>query len=211
MDGGNFDWRTLGKADYSQAAALVASLPEEHRGKLVNGVREVLVRIVHLGWQQAGRSGTGAAYCWPSEAWLAKAIGRSDRTVRRCLVVLSQAGLISYRRRATKGGAWTSNLYQVGKTFMASLFARGKKKVQSFRDRTKMSTNDLKREYKAVATPDVSDKARELMEKYRANHPALGRAPQDGSAYAVFDAAPSVQERKALLKKQAEYLIARGD
>jgi hypothetical protein len=145
-----FNWSTLGKADYAQASALVSSLPEEHRSKLVNGVRETLTRIVFLSWKQSEHSGRGSAYCWPSEAWLAKAIGRSERTVRRCLTILSKAGLLTWRRRSTKGGAWTSNLYQVGKTFLASLFARGKKKVQSFRDRTKMADNDLKREYKAA-------------------------------------------------------------
>lgn len=151
MESVAFDWRSLGKADYSQASALVASLPEEHRAKLVNGVRETLVRIVYLSWKQSEHSGTGAGYCWPSETWLAKAIGKSERTVRRCLVILSKLGLLTWRRRLTKGGAWTSNLYQVGHTFLASLFARGKKKVQQFRDRTKLSDNDLKREYKASA------------------------------------------------------------
>lgn len=148
---GHFDWRTLGKADYAQASALVSSLPEGVRKKFKNDSREVCTWIVFLGWKQAEKSGKGAAYCYPTEGWLARKIGKSDRTIRRCLVLLRDAGIIQWRHRQGKFSAWTSNLYSLGKSFLATLFARSSKKGQRIQARTYLSDNDLKREYKANA------------------------------------------------------------
>ena len=167
MNSEGFNWQALGKADYSQASALVSSLPEENRKCLEGVSRELLVRILHLSWVFAERSGRGAAYCWPTLKTLAGYLARSERTVERHLSKLQDAGLISYRRRTTAGGSWTSNLYQMGKTFLASLIARGKKKVQSFRVPTFLATNDLKREYKADAPIEQGSVKHQIDEKQR--------------------------------------------
>jgi len=149
MNGG-FDWRSLGKADYAQAAALVASLPETIRAQLNGTEKETLCRITHLIWTSAQTGGRGRGYCVPSEKWLARKVQRSERTVRRCLTVLRELGLVSWIRRKGSGNEWLSNLYTLGKSFLASLFARSAKKPQQIHQRTKMSDNNLKKGYNAA-------------------------------------------------------------
>jgi len=147
---GAFDWRSLGKADYAQAHALVASLPEEHRWKIKGVSHELLARILHLAWICSSKSGRGTAYCYPTLSTLARYVGRSVRTVERHLLALRACGLIQWTHRKNSEGAWTSNLYTMGKVFLASLFARGKKKPQQIQATTKMSTNNLKKGYNAA-------------------------------------------------------------
>jgi len=143
-----FDWRTLGKADYSQAHAIVASLPEAIRRQLPRGGHEILCRITFLCWSFAQRSGRGKAYAIPSERYLAESIGRSERTVRRILTALRSSGLLTWVRRLGPGRTWMTNLYQLGRSFLASLFARRGKKPQQNHQRPFLADNDLKREYK---------------------------------------------------------------
>ncbi len=150
---GHFNWSNLGKPDYSQATALVASLPGEIRNQIQGPGRELLCRLVYLSWSFAVRSGRNRGYCIPSESWLAKRISRSDRTVRRHLTILRELKLLSWVRRMTPGGAPTTNLYTIGSVFLASLYARGARKVQRNQDRTKMSNNDLKKGIEAAPKP----------------------------------------------------------
>lgn len=148
-EGSGFNWQMLGAPDYAQAGALVDSLPVQIRRRLRNDMREILQNIVYLGWQQAQRGGRGMAYCWPSEAWFASKLGKSVRTVQRCLVLLKEAGLVEWRRRFNPLKAPTSNLYQLGKSFVAALYARTAKKVQQIRDTTYLSHKNLKKVRKA--------------------------------------------------------------
>lgn len=164
---GGFDWRLLGKADYSQACALVASLPAAVRNKLRNGERELLCRITFLCWRFAQTSGRGKGYAIPSERWLGRVIMRSERTVRRCLTVLHRCGLLTWVRRKGAGNTWLSNLYTLGKSFLSSIFARQSKKVQQNHQRTKMADNDLKREYEADAPPSGRGRLTDLLQKLR--------------------------------------------
>lgn len=143
----------MGKPDYSQCAAMVASLPSPIRLQLSAPAQEVLQRIIYLCWTHATKSGRGVAYCVPSERWLAQQVQRSERSIRRYLTVLSRYGLVSWVRRLGPGGTWASNLYQLGKTFLASLYARAGKKVQQIHQRTFLADNDLKKGIR-VADPD---------------------------------------------------------
>jgi len=166
MNGG-FDWRSLGKADYAQANALVGSLPEDIRCQMNGTERETLCRITHLIWISAQTGGRGRGYCIPSERWLASKVQRSERTVRRCLTVLRGLGLLSWVRRKGKGNEWLSNLYTLGKSFLASLFARKGKKVKQIHQRTFLSDNDLKREYKASAPVQTGERLTDFLAKLR--------------------------------------------
>lgn len=207
---GTFDWRSLGKADYAQASALVSSLPEGIRIEIDGVAREILCRIIHLGWVRAQGSGTGAAFCYPKLLTLAKYVARSTRTAQRALVKLRRLGLVTWRHRMTKTGDNTSNLYQVGKTLLASLFARKGRKSPIKPATTKMSDNDLKREYKADVAPYVKPFVPpEWMMHRVAPTPSLQTTGSDNTAWDEEPKDPDAA-RKALLKQQAAALKARG-
>lgn len=174
----DFDWRQLGKADYSQACAVVGSLAAEVRDKLRNGERELLCRITFLCWSYALRSGRGKGYCIPSERYFAKVIARSTRTVRRALTVLRRLGLLTWVRRKGQGNDWMTNLYTLGNSFLASLFARQSKKVQQNHQRTKMADNDLKREYKADAPPQSTGRVSDFLLKIAAQRGLRADGPR---------------------------------
>src|SRR6267378_4054374 len=114
---GQFTWASLGKADYAQAAALVASLPPTIRQQLDGVAREVLCRITFLSWRFALTSGRGRAYCLPSEQYLGKVTFRSVRTVQRAIVKLRRLGLLTWKRRGNWKDGWKTNLYSMGKSF----------------------------------------------------------------------------------------------
>lgn len=203
-----FDWRTLGKADYSQAAALVASLPETTRSKLDGVSKEILCRITALCWSYAEKSGRGRGYAIPSQRYLARTSGRSERTVRRSITKLRALGLLSWIHRKTSGNSWTSNLYSIGKTFLASLFARKGKKPKQNHQRTFLADNDLKREYKASAPMQRGERLTDFLAKLRAEpKPPLGEATLD-SAADDWGQGEVVVDRKVELKRQAVRLLA---
>lgn len=108
----------------------------------------------------------------------------------------------------TTQGKRTSNLYQMGKTFMATLFARQGKKTQRIQTPTKMSNNDLKREYKATPESATGERLTDFLARHRAerNQP-LGAASFD-SATDDWGQEAVVVDRKTLLKRQAEQLLA---
>ena len=168
----SFDLRTLGKPDYSQAHAIVASIPENTRCQMRGIESELLARLLHIAWVFAAKSGRGAAYCWPTLATLARYTRRSVRTVERHMRTLKDLGLIQWIRRKNANGGWTSNLYTMGRVLLASLYARTGKKVKQFRDTTKTSTNDLKREYKADAPAVTGGRLTDFLENLRRNRPA---------------------------------------
>lgn len=210
MERGHFDWRSLGKADYAQAHALVAGLPSELRSQIAGVSNEILARLVHLMWYRAEHSGRGSAYCWPGLATLGRYCLRSVRTVQRHVVELVEAGLLTTKERFRENGLNTSSLYFPGPCLLASLFARHWKKKPMKWHTTKMSANDLKREYKADAPSDMGVKATGTEEKLREHRPHLA------SRHAVvFEprhemSKEEIDARKALLRQQAEYLKARG-
>lgn len=211
MSGGMvFDWRSLGKPDYSQACALVASIPAAQRNQMSGRERELLCRITFLTWSYASKSGRGIGYCVPSQRWLSGTIARSERSTRRYLVRLRKLGLLTWKCRMTNLGAWTSSLYTLGANFLASLIARKGKKTQQIQARTKLADNDLKREYKAAA--DTSEPA--IIVKYQEMKRLQPTISPEGASWeespSVEDEKKRVQERLALLKRQAESLKARG-
>lgn len=174
VERGSFDWRKLGKPDYSQCHAIVASLPPEVRQKMCGASIELLVRVLHLSWTFAWRSGRGTGYCWPMQSTLGKYIARSVRTVRRHLANLQASGLLRLKIRRTASNGYTSNLYIIGNTLVASLFARLAQKGQQNRRRPQMSDNDLKREYKADAPPQSMGRVSDfILKKYA----SLGLCP----------------------------------
>lgn len=183
----SFDWRTLGKADYSQAAALVASLPSDVRSQIKGVSDEILRRLVYLMWRYAEHSGRGNAYCWPALKTIAGYCDRTVRTVQRHLERLGEAGLIVAKQRTKGSGEHTSNLYQLGATFLASLFARGKRKSPIKPATTKMSHNDLKREYKADAPIERGERLTDFLVKLRANRPVTLEGQLVGSATDSWD------------------------
>lgn len=205
-----FDWRSLGQADYAQASALVSSLPEQWRKDLKAGERETLCRLIYLCWHYAAHSGRGIGYARPSEAWLAKVVGKCERTVRRYLVVLKDAGLLEWRHRMTKTGENTSNLYTIGKNFLAMLYARCRGKSPIKPVRTKMSADNLKKGYnaapespQALYTPPAWMNERERPPHLTSRH-VVEFAPKP-----VVEE-KTVEDRKAALLAQAERLKARG-
>lgn len=208
--GHSFDWRSMGKADYAQASALVSSLPEQWRGDLLAGEREVLCRLTFICWKFGERSGRGIGYARPSEAWLAKVVGRCERTVRRYLTVLRDSGLLEWKHRMTKTGANTSNLYTIGKNFLAMLYARSKGKNPMKSVRTKVSDDNLKKGYnaapentQALYTPPAWMEQREQPPHLASRH-VVAFAPKP-----VVEE-KTVEARKAALLAQAERLKARG-
>ena len=232
MNSGTFNWQSLGKPDYSHAHAYVASLPEGIRCQMDGTDKELTARILHLSWIFSQRSGRGSAYCWPTLTTLARYVGRCTRTVERHMEKLNTLGLISWKRRTTSTGGWTSNLYQIGKTFIASLFARKGKKVQQFRDTTKVSDNDLKREYKAApnagsrpyTSPSwMEERGKPLASSWNSQGEAapvrfeqLKREPLRTIEYVpadewdIADAKDAENQRREQLRKQAEMLRKRG-
>lgn len=148
-----FNWQILGKPDYAQAAAIIASLPQETRWKLKDCSRELLTRVLHLSWLYAMRSGRNRGYCWPTQSTLAKWCNKSVRTVEYHLHVLRDLGLLDWKRRWKKNGAWTSNLYKLGKVFFIQLFSRAAKK-SPVKSHTQLSANDNFHKKVYDATPE---------------------------------------------------------
>jgi hypothetical protein len=210
MERGRFSWGQLGKADYSQSAALVASLPDQLRRMMRHKDEEILRRVVYLCWLHASKSGRGSAYCIPSESWLAGKIGQSVRTVQRCLVRLKQAGLIQWKRRRSIGQDWQTNLYELGKSFLASLYARKSQKVQRNHHTTKLAYNDLKKGIEAAAVIERAASSMSLSEILRQPRPALAYSQPYEVARSVMEREISVVDRKALLAEQFAALKARG-
>lgn len=166
-ENGHFDWRKLGKPDYAQCHALVASLPPQVRQKISGVSTELLVRVLHLSWTFAYRSGRGNGYCWPTLATLGKYLARSVRTVERHLTRLQASGLLRWKIRRTATNGFTSNIYIIGNTVLASLFARFRKKPEQNHRTTSLSHNDLKREYKAEASLPTTGTLKDYLEKLR--------------------------------------------
>lgn len=206
----NFSWDSLGKADYSQAGAIVASLPAPLRMQLSGPGREVLCRIIYLLWYSAQKSGRQKASCVPSEAYLAKAASRSVRTVRRLLGCLEEIGLVIWRQRKGAWNDWQTNRYQPGKALLALLVARFKGKVQQIHRGTKMADYDLKREYKSGKSDEARTLTEILQDRIRQRPPALADGQPEELAYATDEWKSVVDRRKAVLRAQAEYLKARG-
>ena len=205
----SFDWRLLGKADYAQAAALIASLPSDIRSEMKGVSDEILRRLVHLVWYRAEHSGRGGGYCYPKLATIGAWCQRGIRTVERHLAELVDLGLLVVKQRTKAGGEHTSNLYSLGKTFLASLFARKNKKSPMIRPTTKMSSNDLKREYKADANSEQASKLRELLEKHRLHlSEPLGAAPKEEAA-GGWEKGELETPHAALVKAQARRILGR--
>lgn len=210
MDAGQFSWASLGKADYAQAHALVASLPEPIRQKLTGVSREVLCRIIYLGWKQSERGGRRSAYCWPSERYLGAVCHRSERTVRRSLTVLKRLGLVTWRPRLNALKAWTTNLYQMGRSLLASLFARRARKSKQIQARTFLSDNDLKKGIEAAPNSEEAAAFEYIGTEHRQTRPfrpigatvALAESPEEEKT--------RLAARRELLRKQGEWLKARG-
>ena len=159
---GRFSWQRMGRPDYAICAGLVYSLPPEIRSKLSAPALEVLCRITFLCWSFSARSGRGRAYCVPSERWLGQQVQRSERSVRRYLALLSRYGLLSWTRRLGPGKTWTSNLYQLGKTFLACVYAKASKKVQQIHQRPFLADKDLKKELEDATPNGASSKSTSL-------------------------------------------------
>ena len=197
-----FSWSQLGKADYSQSAALVANMPASLRRKLKHRDEEVLRRIVYLCWRYAVTSGRGHAYCIPSESWLAGKIERSVRTVQRCLIRLKEAGLLTWRARMGKADERLSNLYELGKSFLASLYARKREKVQQIHPTTRLSHNDLKKGIE-VAPPTGASSDSGFSIKSMVSSVAISLAKRGEMLREDRDEEKkAVLERKAALRKQ---------
>lgn len=227
-----FDWRRLGRPDYSIAAGIIASLPPAIRNDLNASEKGVLTSIVHLAWTYASRSGRGHAYCIPSQAYLARAIARSTRTVRRAIDALAEMGLLEVQRRSSHTGHWLSNLYRLGKRLLAVVYASREKKVQQNRDRTKVSDYDLKKGIEAATPPaaaSIDRKKEEVAPASPSVSPALRQETDAAPRWTQeqYDAAVAaiatrnqqqnqpvkeeeVEARRARLKRQAQSLQARG-
>jgi Helix-turn-helix domain len=149
MEGARFDFRSLGKPDYARCHAIIGSLPPETRKKLSSVSTELLVRVLHLSWTFAYRSGRGSGYCWPTLVTLGKYCSRSVRTVQRHLHILVDSGLLRSKTRRTATNGFTSNLYIIGNRLGAVLYARRSRKVEQNHRTPKVAHNDLKREYKS--------------------------------------------------------------
>lgn len=148
-----FSWAGMGKADYSQAHGIYGRLPHWIRRKLRNDEPEVLCRLIFLFWTCARRSGRGSAYAIPSEDYLASCIGKSVRTVRRCLTALKELRLISWTRRKGHGGEWLSNIYKPAFALMDTLFSAFGRKPQQNHHRTNLADNNLGKVYKPTPLP----------------------------------------------------------
>lgn len=99
-------------------------------------------------------------------------------------------------------GAWTSNLYSMGKTFMAMLFARKSKKVQSFRDPTFLSDNNLKKGYNAAPDTSSSDYTPTSDEQPATSLDFASLKASLARSVSAEKGTTGVEERKALLRKQ---------
>lgn len=207
---GHFDWRSLGKADYAQAHALVASLPSSIRLRFRGLEREILCRLLYLTWRFALTGGRGRGYCIPSERWLASIVNRSERTIRRYLVALRGLGLISWVRRKSANNDWQTNLYSLGTSFLAMLYAKTRKKYQRNHQRTLLADNDLKKEYKPDDAPEVRALIAEIGAKTRRTEELRPSGTAPLPALDSWDEEPDLTERRTMLRKQAQSLIARG-
>jgi len=142
---GWFNWQMLGKADYSQSAAFVASLPKGVKDELGGNDERLLTKIFYLCWLQASHSGRGSAYCWPAQGTMGKDLRRSARTIERYLGRLKMAGLVVWKRLSPIGGKYRTCIYSLGKNFLAALYARYSKTMFRENHTTKTSYNDLKK------------------------------------------------------------------
>lgn len=208
--GNTFSWQSLGKADYAQAHALVASLPPALRARIEGVSHEILCRLVYLMWYRAEHSGRGRAYAWPSLARLGTYVARSVRTVQRHIETLVKAGLLTTKERFTKSGTNTSSLYYAGAALLASLFSRYHPKRPIKWPTTKMADNDLKKGIEAApnAGEPASDSA--FLRKLREHRPHMPSGHVVSFAKPVVEEEMSVVDRKAMLIRQAEALKARG-
>jgi hypothetical protein len=98
----------------------------------------------------------------------------------------------------------------MGKSFLATLYARAGQKVQQTHHTTKMSHNDLKKGIEAGHTEQVQASNSSYLAKLRDRLPGLASRHQVAFAPQVAEDKTAVLDRKAALKLQAEALKARG-
>ncbi len=84
--------------------------------KDVKGIEfKLLAELTRLSYKTKKRSPSGAFYCFPSEAYLARRVGVRRETVSRHICRLHREGFIRRTRRRKVQGRWQTNLYVVGK------------------------------------------------------------------------------------------------
>jgi len=207
---GRFSWQQMGRPDYAVVAGMVYSLPPEIRQTLNASQVGVLNQVLYLCWYHASHSGRGAAYAIPSEAYLAKAIGRSIRTVQRCLVALRDAGLLEITWRKPIGNKWLTNLYGIGKRMLAVIYASAGKKLQRNQRATLPADNNLKKGIEDATVTGASSNSPTGREKLQALLDGFSASRPKPSAQEEKKEESADISRRELLKKQFEQLKARG-
>lgn len=73
----------------------------------------IIEQIDFLSRLQAKKSPTGARYCNPGQAWLARTLGRSRQTINVRIRRLYHLGILSVTHRRKVEGRWQTNLYKI--------------------------------------------------------------------------------------------------
>jgi hypothetical protein len=71
----------------------------------------LLDQLAYLSSITAAKSPTGAAYCYPGRAWLARQLGVSISTISRYTSHLKALGVLRKFQRRPELGKWQTNIY----------------------------------------------------------------------------------------------------
>ena len=107
--------------DYAMAGYVISSLPGEVRNVLNRSQFLTLQMLLYLIGLHARKSGRQSAYAVPSQLYLGKCVGRTDRTIRRVTARLVSLQLLCVRRRFSPGRDPQTNLYTLGGELLALL------------------------------------------------------------------------------------------
>jgi DNA-binding transcriptional MocR family regulator len=115
-------WSRLGKADFSQCAAIISRFDPALRNSLKLSPGRVLQKALQYMWKKSERLGADVWWCDFSQGYVAQSIGRSRSTVSRALDRLEEMGLLERTfRRPLPGQQWQTCLYRPGKLLKAVL------------------------------------------------------------------------------------------
>lgn len=118
----------------------IVTLPADLRRQLTATEFNIIYLILDLSRITSVRSPSGAVYCYPSQKYIGRKIGRSREWISKCLQRLEDLGLVIITHRRKERGHWKTNLYRLGWQLTKILYGC-KAAVKALLDRVKSSSH----------------------------------------------------------------------
>ena len=101
----------VGKNDFIEAKATVASMPIAVRKSLTATQEETLAWLTFFPWYQSCKTGVATLSCSSPMVWIAGKVGVSTRTIKAHVRKLAALGLITKYQPRIMAGTWYLNVY----------------------------------------------------------------------------------------------------